>query len=190
VCDAVEGVILSEPDLGALEVAAGRARSDGMGAAFLRDGPLGDAIVLAAGMAVRTPDILFGVLVGLEGQPHRHPTVLAREMTTFDDVCGGRSVVAFGGPFADPTSEAIALCRAMWRKGVGVSEGPYYPVAGAINNPRPHKPGGPLVALDLTDGFVPTSTLLAACDLVLVPTGATPPASLPAGVSVCHILGL
>jgi alkanesulfonate monooxygenase SsuD/methylene tetrahydromethanopterin reductase-like flavin-dependent oxidoreductase (luciferase family) len=158
-------------------------------AVFLSDGPLGDAIVLAAGVATRTPDILFGIRVSLGAAPHRHPTVLAREMTTFDDVCGGRSVVAFGGPFGDPTSEAIALCRAMWHDGVAVSEGPYYPVAGAINNPRPHKRGGPLVALDLTDGSAPTSPCLAACDLVLVPAGGAPPVSLPSDIAVCHILG-
>jgi hypothetical protein len=189
VCDAVEGVFLCEPDLGALMVAADRARADGKDAVFLSDGPLGDAIVLAAGLATGTPGILFGIRISLANQPHRHPTVLAREMTTLDHVCGGRSVLAFGAPFSEATSEAISLCRAMWRDGVAAGEGPYYPVAGAINNPRPKREGGPLVALDLADGSVPDSGLLALCDLVLVPAGGARPLSLPTGVDVCQILG-
>jgi alkanesulfonate monooxygenase SsuD/methylene tetrahydromethanopterin reductase-like flavin-dependent oxidoreductase (luciferase family) len=189
VCDAVEGVFLSGPDLGALTAAADRARFDGKDAVFLSDGPLGDAIVVAAGLATGTPGILLGILVNLGNEPHRHPSVLARDMTTLDHVCDGRSVLAFAAPFGGAVSEAISLCRAMWRDGVAASEGPYYPVAGAINNPRPKREGGPLVALDLTDGSVPAPGVLALCDLVLVPAGAAPAASLPTGVDVCQILG-
>jgi len=189
VCDAVEGVFLDSPDLGALKVAADRARSDGRDAVFLSDGPLGDAIVLAAGLASGTPGILLGIRINLGNEPHRHPTVLAREMTSLDHVCGGRSVLAFAAPFSGAVAEAITLCRAMWRHGVAASEGPYYPVAGAINNPRPTSERGPLVALDLTDGSVPDAGLLALCDLVVIPAGAVRPASLPTGVDVCQILG-
>jgi alkanesulfonate monooxygenase SsuD/methylene tetrahydromethanopterin reductase-like flavin-dependent oxidoreductase (luciferase family) len=185
VCVAVEGVFLDEPDLGALRITAVRAEERGMDAVFLRDGPLGDAIVLAAGLSSASGAVLLGVRVRLSTQPHRHPTVLAREMTTLDHVCNGRSVLAFRGPFTAAVAEAIALCRDMWRNGVAASDGPYYPVAGAINRPRPRRSG---VALDLTDGAVAAPSLLAACDLVLVPAGAAPPASLPPGTEVCQIL--
>ena len=188
-CDAVEGVFLREPDLGALMVAAEQARSDGKDAVFLADGLLGDAVVLAAGLATRSPGILLGIRVNLGNQPHRHPTVLAREMTTLDHVCEGRSIVAFRGPFTDAVGEAITLCRHMWRDGVAASDGPYYPVAGAINRPRPMRPGGPLVALDMTGGAVAAPSFLAACDLVLVPAGGAPPPWLPPGANVCQILG-
>jgi alkanesulfonate monooxygenase SsuD/methylene tetrahydromethanopterin reductase-like flavin-dependent oxidoreductase (luciferase family) len=125
-------------------------------------------------------------------------------MTTLDQVTGGRAVLAFGGPFtaanAAAVSEAIILCRDMWTKGVGVSEGPLYPVVGAINRPLPKRPGGPPIALDLTAGSVPPDeALLRLCDLVLVRAGAgagalagadaTPPDALPPGVEVCWIRG-
>jgi len=189
VCVAVEGVFLDGPDLEALRVAVARAETTGVDAVFVADGPLGDAIVVAAGLSSGSAAVLFGVRVSLAAEPHRHPTVLAREMTTFDHVCGGRSLLAFRGPFTEAIAEAVALCRDMWRIGVAVSDGPYYRVAGAINHPRPKRPGGPPIALDLTDGAIATPSLLAACDLVLVPAGAAPPSSLPPGTDVCQILG-
>jgi hypothetical protein len=187
VCDAVEGLFLSEPDAAALRVRAERARRDGVDTVFLTDGPLGDAIVLATAVGTWVPDILLGVRVDLGRQAHRHPTILAREMTTFDLVCGGRALLAFTAPFTDATAEAVTLCRDMWVKGIGVGLGPHYPAAGAVNRPLPKRSGGPPIALDLTDGAAPVPALIALCDLVLVPAGAAPPRSLPRGVEVCEI---
>jgi alkanesulfonate monooxygenase SsuD/methylene tetrahydromethanopterin reductase-like flavin-dependent oxidoreductase (luciferase family) len=189
VCDAVEGLFLNELDTGALRAGAERAGREGIDALFLRDGPLGDAIVLATAVASWVPGVLMGVRVDLGTQPHRHPTVLARDMTTFDRLSGGRAVLAFTGPFSPATGEAITLCRAMWTDGVAVGPGPYYPAAGAVNRPLPERAGGPPIALDLTNGAVdmPTADLLALCDLVLVPVGAALPATLPPGVDVCEV---
>ena len=187
-CVAVEGLFLDEPDVAALRAATEQAERDGVAAVFLTDGPLGDAVVLAAGLGAWSEGLLLGVRISLEDQPHRHPALLAREMTAFDDVCGGRAALVFRGPFTEGTTEAIALCRAMWRTGVAVSDGPHYPVAGAINNPRPERPGGPPIAVDLTDGSAAAPALLALCDLVLVPAGAAAPELLPPGTDVCQIL--
>lgn len=188
-CDAVEGLFLSGRDRGALRASAERAGRGGVEIVFLRDGPLGDAVVLAAAVGTWVPGLLLGVCIDLGTQPHRHPTMLAREMTTLDLVSGGRAVLAFTGPFTEATVEAATLCREMWTAGVAVGAGPHYPVAGAINRPLPERPGGPPIALDLTDGPVPgpAPTLLALCDLVLVPAGAAPPVGLPRGVDVCEI---
>ena len=148
----MEGLFLSDLDVDALQAGALRARDDGVGVVFLTDGPLGDAIVLAAGLAARwtaepggstrpagVPDLFFGVRQQLGPVPHRHPTVLAREMTTLDHVTGGQAMLAFMGPFTPSvsaaTAEAVTLCRDMWRKGIGVSGGPQYPAAGAVNRP-------------------------------------------------------
>jgi alkanesulfonate monooxygenase SsuD/methylene tetrahydromethanopterin reductase-like flavin-dependent oxidoreductase (luciferase family) len=189
----VEGLFLDAPDVDALDSRAVRARRDGVDAVFLADGPLGDAIVLAAGLMARldadTADLLVGVRISLGPQPHRHPTILAREMTTLDHVCGGRAILAFMSPFTPAVGEAITLCRDMWRNGIAVSDGPHFPVAGAINRPLPKTPGGPPIALDLTDGAFAESALLAACDLVLLPAGAARPDSLPPEVAVCRIRG-
>jgi alkanesulfonate monooxygenase SsuD/methylene tetrahydromethanopterin reductase-like flavin-dependent oxidoreductase (luciferase family) len=190
-CDAVEGRFLNEPTIEALQRAATAAQTDGLDVLFVTDGPLGDAITLAANLAQRTSSMLIGVRTTLEGQAHRHPTLLARETTTFDLVAEGRAVLAFCGPFTatstGPVAEAIALCRGMWRDGIAASEGPHYPVAGAINRPLPWRAGGPPIALDLTDGSLAPDALLAACDLVLVPAGAAAPAALPPGTDMCHI---
>jgi alkanesulfonate monooxygenase SsuD/methylene tetrahydromethanopterin reductase-like flavin-dependent oxidoreductase (luciferase family) len=190
VCDAVEGRFLDQLEVAALRAAVTRAGSDGIDAVFLTDSAVGDAIVLAAGVATAAaPGVLLGVRISLGDQPHRHPTVLAREMTTLDQVCAGRSVLAFAPPFSDATGEAITLCREMWRTGIATSEGPHYPVAGAINRPLPARPGGPPIALDLSAGPPPEATLLRRCDLILVPAGAAPPPALPPGVDVCRMLG-
>jgi alkanesulfonate monooxygenase SsuD/methylene tetrahydromethanopterin reductase-like flavin-dependent oxidoreductase (luciferase family) len=192
VCDAVEGRFLRGGNTGALRAAAERAGRDGIDVLFLRDGPLGDAIVLASAVGSWVPGILLGVRIDLGTGPHRHPTLLAREMTTFDRVSGGRAVLAFTGPFTESTAEAVILCREMWTNGVAVGAGPHYPAAGAINRPLPERPGGPPIALDLTDGALaappPAGALLALCDLVLVPAGTDPPGALPPGVGTCEIL--
>jgi alkanesulfonate monooxygenase SsuD/methylene tetrahydromethanopterin reductase-like flavin-dependent oxidoreductase (luciferase family) len=180
-CHAVEGRFLNELDVGALRAAAQEARADGVDAVFVTNGPLGDAMVLAAALGRWTTETLVGVRAGLD----RHPTVLAREMTTLDLVTKGRAVLSFTGPFTDATAEAIMLCREMWQQGTAVSEGPCYPVAGAINLPLPYRDGGPPIALDLTDGAAASPALLSMVDFVLVcPSTAPPP-----GVEVCHIQG-
>jgi alkanesulfonate monooxygenase SsuD/methylene tetrahydromethanopterin reductase-like flavin-dependent oxidoreductase (luciferase family) len=190
VCDAVEGRFLDQLDIAALRAAVARADTDGIDAVFLADSAVGDAIVLAAGVAAGLASgILLGVRISLGDQPHRHPTVLAREMTTLDHVSAGRSVLAFAAPFSDATAEAITLCREMWRTGTATSDGPHYPAAGAINRPLPARLGGPPIALDLTAGSPPDATLLRLCDLLLVPAGAAPPPGLPAGVDVCWMQG-
>jgi alkanesulfonate monooxygenase SsuD/methylene tetrahydromethanopterin reductase-like flavin-dependent oxidoreductase (luciferase family) len=192
VCDAVEGRFLSGRDTNALRAVAERAGRDGIDVLFLRDGPLGDAIVLASAVGSWVPDILLGVRIDLGTGPHRHPTLLAREMTTFDRLSGGRAVLAFTGPFTEATVEAATLCREMWTYGVAAGAGPHYPVAGAINRPLPERVGGPPIALDLTDGAVTApglvTGLLALCDLVLVAAGEVPSFTLPPGVDVCEIL--
>jgi alkanesulfonate monooxygenase SsuD/methylene tetrahydromethanopterin reductase-like flavin-dependent oxidoreductase (luciferase family) len=188
VCDAVDGRVLPHDTLERLREAARAAQADAVDVVFVADGPLGDAVVLASAVARWAPGLLVGVLASLHSEPHRHPTLLARELTTLDLLCGGRAVLAFQGPFGAPEAEAIALCRAMWGQSVAASEGPHYPVAGAINRPGPAQEGGPPVALDLTGEARPEPALLELVDMVLVPAGATP-LDLPKGVDVCQIQG-
>jgi len=210
VCHAVEGLFLSalEPAIGALRTATDQARRDGVDVVFVTDGRLGDATVVAAGLGAWTPEIVVGVRVGFGPEPHRHPTVLAREITTLDHVTAVGTVVAFMGPFTGATSEAIRLCRDMWRNGVAYGEDPHYPVPGAVNRPLPMRPGGPPIALDLTGASAwadltawadlsaddasaagPIVELLALCDMVLVTVSAIVPDVLPPGVDVCRVRG-
>ncbi len=178
VCDAVEGRFLQAPDVRALRQAAVRAEEEGADAVFLADGPLGDAVVLLAALSTATARILLGVMVGPTTNPQRHPTMLARELTTLDHLSGGRTVLGFSAPFTDEVAEAIIVCRDMWRDGNAMSAGPHFPVPGAVNLPQPAGPRSPLIALDLTDGASLPPDLIQVVDLVLWPTS---------DVGVCRI---
>jgi alkanesulfonate monooxygenase SsuD/methylene tetrahydromethanopterin reductase-like flavin-dependent oxidoreductase (luciferase family) len=165
----VEGRFLQADDAAGLRDDAVRAEGEGAGVVFVSEGALGDPIVLAAGLSASVTRALVGVRLTLS--PHgRHPAVLAREVTTLDLVCAGRTVLCFMPPFDERLAEAISLCRAMWRDGVAVSEGPLFPVPGAVNRPRPAE-GSPLVALDLTGGEPLPPTLAALADLLVHPSG-------------------
>ena len=152
-----------------LRARALRAHEAGAGAIFLGEGPLGDPIVLAAGLSPSVPDVLLGARLAL-APDGRHPAMLARELTSLDLVCGGRSVLCFTPPFDDRLAEAMVLCHALWRDGEAESEGPHFPVEHAVNLPRPAGPGSPLIALDLTGGEKLPGLLAGAADLLLHPS--------------------
>ena len=132
------------------------AEAAGAGALIVREGPAGDPLVLAGALASSVSEALLGVCVGLAaltaegsggGRERRHPTVLARDMTSLDLLCNGRSLLCFTPPFGPAHLEAVALCREMWRAGTAESAGPIYPVPGAVNRPRPAGQGSPRLAL-------------------------------------------
>ncbi len=141
--------VLRAQDVGALRAEAIRAEQEGTEAVMVGEGPLGDPFVLMASLSDAVPSLLLGVHVVL-GDGGRHPALLAREATSLDLVCGGRTLLCFAPPFGGGLGEAIGLCRALWRDGTATSEGPVFPVAGAINRPRPASARSPLLALDLT----------------------------------------
>ncbi len=142
---------------------------------FLTEGPLGDPFVLAAGLSEAVANVQLGVRVALSTD-RRHPTMLAREATSLDLVCGGRTVLCFQPlvTHLEALAEALVLCRAMWRNGEAVSDGPRYPVPGAVNFPSPATATSPLLALDLTGSDAGAAEALrGAVDLVLQPTDRT-----------------
>nr|MDQ3045880.1 LLM class flavin-dependent oxidoreductase [Chloroflexota bacterium] len=58
------------------------------------DGPCLEASTLLAALARETSRIKIGVLV--YGNTHRHPAILAKEMTTLDHVSDGRLIFGIG----------------------------------------------------------------------------------------------
>lgn len=162
----MEGRFLLADDVEGLRAQAVRAGAERAGIVFLSEGPLGDPIVLAAGLSASVPGMLLGVRLGLS-EDGRHPAVLAREVTSLDLVSGGRSVLCFTAPFSERLVEAIALCRVMWREGQMDSKGPHFPVQSAVNRPRPASDESPLVALDLTNGDVPPAFMRGAADFLV-----------------------
>ena len=154
--------------------AAGAAEAAGAGALIVREGPAGDPLVLAGALASAVSESLLGVCVGLDGGAEgerRHPTVLARDMTTLDLLCNGRSLLCFAPPFGPAHLEAVVLCREMWRTGWAESAGPVFPVPGVLNRPRPSGPSSPRLALDLTGGEEVAPELVETVDYVLLPGG-------------------
>ena len=140
-----------------------------MDAVFVGPDALGDPVVLAAGLAPTVPeDLLLGVRLTL-GPRERHPALLARDLTSLDLASGGRSVLCFQPPFGESVAEAVALCRALWRKGEVAGDGRHFPVRAAANRARPAREGSPLVALDLTSGEDVPVSLEGSADLVLRP---------------------
>jgi alkanesulfonate monooxygenase SsuD/methylene tetrahydromethanopterin reductase-like flavin-dependent oxidoreductase (luciferase family) len=164
----VEARFLRAGDVAGLRAEAARAQAQGAAAVFVSDGPVGDPFVVAAGLAPVLPEVLLGARTTLTPE-RRHPAMLAREVTSLDLVCGGRSVLCFVPPFSDVLPEAIELCRAMWRPGEVVSDGPSFPVHAAASRPRPVGVGSPRIALDLTAGDQLPSFLAGTADLVLRP---------------------
>jgi alkanesulfonate monooxygenase SsuD/methylene tetrahydromethanopterin reductase-like flavin-dependent oxidoreductase (luciferase family) len=165
----VEGRFLEAADAAALRAHATGAALQGADAVFVTESAFGDPIVLAAGLSSWVPDLLLGVRITLDPDG-RHPAVLARDVAGLDLVSGGRSVLCFAPPFVDALPEAVALCRALWRPGELVSEGPRFPVRAAANRVRPRVEGSPLVAFDLTGGEQAPASVLAAADMVLLPS--------------------
>lgn len=171
VCDAVETHLLTAGDAATLREMARAAATGGAAAVFVTESLLGDPLVLAAGLAAAVPELRLGARITFSGES-RHPAMLAREVTSLDLVCGGRSALCFAPPLADDLAEAIALCRALWGSGEVVSEGPRFPVRAARNRARPSRDGGagPSVVVDLTGGETLPDALHGLVDLVLRPT--------------------
>jgi alkanesulfonate monooxygenase SsuD/methylene tetrahydromethanopterin reductase-like flavin-dependent oxidoreductase (luciferase family) len=168
----VEGRFLRAGDTAGLRAEATRVAAQGAAAVFLSASDLGDPIVLAAGLAPLVPRVLLGARVEL-GREGRHPALLARDVTSLDLVCGGRSVLCFAPPFTEPLAEAISLCRALWLSGEAVHEGPHFPVQASANRARPVGQQIPQIALDLTAGDEVPSFLVGAADLLLCPLAET-----------------
>jgi hypothetical protein len=166
----VDGRFLNESSTPALRVAVRQAEQDGIDAVFLADGPLGDALTMAAAISTWSSTLLLGVRVSF-GPEARQASLLARELTTLDLLAQGRAIVVL----EDSQPDLVTLWRDMWRNAGAES--------GAINRPAPHRPGGPLIALDLTRRSAPDPALLVECDLALV----APDADLPSGIDVCQI---
>jgi hypothetical protein len=172
VCDSVKGrFVPAGPDDGTgLRESAECAAADWVDAVIVRSDHFGDPIVLAAGLVDTVPRGLLGAELSISGDG-RHPTVLARDMTTLDHVCAGRALLCLAPPFDDGTIEAIGIVRAMWRDGIAKSTGPRFPTPGAVNLPLPPGRDSPLLALDLIEDEAPPESLTTLVDLLVFENG-------------------
>lgn len=129
-------------DLARWRAVATSAEEAGFGAVWV-SGDRCDPCVLAGGLVPATTSVVLGVVVELAGG--RHPSVLARDLTGLDVLCGGRSAVLLdvSAEEAERLDDAVRICRALFDGDVVHVSGRYYSVDGAVNRPGPARPGGP-----------------------------------------------
>jgi probable F420-dependent oxidoreductase len=111
---------------------------------------------MLSALAASTSRIRLGPLVAATA--FHNPAMLAKMISTVDEVSGGRLVVglgagwnetefrAFGFPFdrrIDRFEEAFTIVRSLLRDGVVDFDGQYYQARDCELQPRPARPGGP-----------------------------------------------
>ena len=99
------------------------------------------------------------------GVTYRNPALLAKTVTTLDVISSGRAILGIGAAWNDDEhagygfefpplrerferlEEAVQICRAMFTQEAPSFEGRHYRIAGALNFPRPVRPGGPPILI-------------------------------------------
>ncbi len=115
----------------------------------------------AAAQATTTLRVLSLVLAN----DYRHPALLAKEITTLDQLSGGRLEFGIGAgwmasdyeqaglPYDRPgvrigrLAEAVQILKATWAGGPVVFDGTHYRIQGLVNTPPPVQDGGPPLML-------------------------------------------
>lgn len=144
------------------------------------DSPIPDPVLPLGFVAAVTEKIKLatGILI----LPQRHPTYVAKEFATLDNLSKGRAILgvgigwlheefaAVGVPFKERvgrTEESIRAIRSLWSDEPQAFDGDYYQWPAVESNPKPVQPGGvPIVigghvkgaarrAARLGDGFFP-----------------------------------
>jgi F420-dependent oxidoreductase-like protein len=123
-----------------------------------RTEPMLESHTLLGGIAARTSRATLGTMV--TGVTYRNPAHLAKIVTTLDIVSSGRAILGIGAAwnedehkglgFEFPSAgerlgrleEAIQICRAMFTQEEATFQGRHYRIDGALNFPRPVRPGG------------------------------------------------
>lgn len=135
-------------------------------------GPCMEAWTLLAALAASTERVRLGALV--TGVTYRHPSLLATEAATVDNVSGGRLEFGIGAAWHQPEHQALGLdfppagervrrleealqvIRAIWTQDGASFDGRYYRLDGVSYHPKPaqkpHPPvwigaGGPKLSL-------------------------------------------
>ena len=128
-----------------------------------RTEPMLEAYSLLAAIAARTEHAQLGTMV--TGVTYRNPALLAKTVTTLDVISSGRAILGIGAAWNDDEhagygfefpplrerferlEEAVQICRAMFTQEAPSFEGRHYRIAGALNFPRPVRPGGPPILI-------------------------------------------
>jgi F420-dependent oxidoreductase-like protein len=122
-----------------------------------------EAYTLLGGIAARTSRARLGTLVA--GVTYRNPALLAKIVTSLDVISSGRAILGIGSAWNEDEhrgygfefpparerferlTEAVQICRLMFREDAPSFEGVYYRVNEVLNIPRPVTPGGPPILI-------------------------------------------
>ncbi|PPQ33712.1 LLM class flavin-dependent oxidoreductase [Rhodopila globiformis] len=160
-----ERIMEGQPETGTLLALAQRAAGLGYDSVWVGDSltarPRHDPLTLLAAVAGRVPGLTLGTAVLLSAL--RNPVLLAHQVATLDQLCGGNLILgvgfaadrpniraefaAAGVPFEHRIGrmiEGLRLCRALW-SGQPVDWDGRWQTAGATVAPTPARPGGPPV---------------------------------------------
>jgi probable F420-dependent oxidoreductase len=153
------GGITNAHALGAL---AAEAEALGFGSLWAGDhiafpAPILDPLQILACFASRTQRVRLGTCVYL--LPLRHPTVVAKMVSSLDFISGGRMIfgVGVGGEFPGEfeasgvpvhergarTNEALTVLRRLWQGGETLHAGRFFSFGPVQLKPPPVQPGGP-----------------------------------------------
>ncbi len=123
-----------------------------------RTDPMLEAYTVLGAIAARTERASLGAMV--TGVTYRNPAYLAKVVTTLDLVSAGRAILGIGAAWNDDEhagygfgfppvaermerlEEALQICKAMFTTPAPSFTGRHYSIAGALNYPRPIRPGG------------------------------------------------
>jgi F420-dependent oxidoreductase-like protein len=123
-----------------------------------RTEPMLESYTLLGGIAARTSRAVLGTMV--TGVTYRNPALLAKIVTTLDIVSSGRAILGIGAAWNEDEhrgygfdfppagerlgrlEEAVQICRGMFTQEEFTFQGRFYRTNGALNFPRPVRPGG------------------------------------------------
>ena len=122
-----------------------------------------ESYTLLGALAARTSTVNLGTLV--TGVTYRNPAILAKIVTALDVISKGRAFLGIGAAWFEQEhdalgvrfppvkerferlTEALEICRAMFRGERPTIEGQHYQVKDVINSPAPIRPGGPPIMI-------------------------------------------
>ena len=128
-----------------------------------RTEPMLEAYSLLAAIAARTERTQLGTMV--TGVTYRNPALLAKIVTTLDVISSGRAILGIGAAWNEDEhtgygfdfpplrerferlEDAVQICRAMFTQEAPSFEGRHHRIEGALNFPRPVRPGGPPILI-------------------------------------------
>ena len=148
-----------------------------------------DPVPLAGFVARRTSRLGIGIVV--RPSRGRHPSVVARDVTTIDLLTDGRAAVAVledgRGPLdVDRVTEATAILHRLLTEDEVTVAGQFYEVAELTTRPRPVHSHGPPVIAGFTDQPLPSDSRSAESILVGASAAAYVTGGDPPDVAACR----